>query len=163
MGGANREILQGYCTKVQNPQRWHAALLQDELFALFKFAWLENARLLAQRKGANYYFLLSFLTEPEAARFVENFARHKTTAFLLEPFEVRDTRGFVPWGGIVPWDVAADLTARLATDEDLQHHVMDSLIERDRETPQPDYLFALPEETKEEWLEHKRREAKKKI
>jgi hypothetical protein len=48
--------------------------LQDELFALFKLAWLENARLLARREGQNYYFLASFLSEEEAARFTENFA-----------------------------------------------------------------------------------------
>jgi len=44
------EILKGYCAKVRGRQKWQDAGLQDELFALFKLAWLENARLLARRE-----------------------------------------------------------------------------------------------------------------
>ena len=84
------EILKGYCAKVRGQQKWQDTGLQDELFALFKLAWLENARLLARRKGQNYYFLASFLSEEEAARFTENFASHKPTAPWLRPFAVAD-------------------------------------------------------------------------
>ena len=73
------EILKGYCAKVRGQQKWQDADLHDELFALFKLAWLENARLLARREGQNYYFLASFLGEEEAARFTENFAFRKPT------------------------------------------------------------------------------------
>jgi hypothetical protein len=97
----NKEILKGYSVKVQGQQKWQDAQLQDELFALFKLAWLENARLLARRKGQNYCFLASFLREEEAARFTQNFTRHKPTASLLKPFETADERGFVPWGQVI--------------------------------------------------------------
>ena len=73
----NIEILKGYCAKVRGQQKWQDAELQDELFALFKLAWLENATLLARREGQNYNFLASFLSEEEAARLTENFAFHK--------------------------------------------------------------------------------------
>jgi hypothetical protein len=63
------ETLKGYFVKIRGQQKWQDAELQDELFALFKLAWLENARLLAKRKGQNYYFLASFLNGEEAARF----------------------------------------------------------------------------------------------
>jgi hypothetical protein len=50
----NMEILKGYYAKVRGQQKWQNAELQDELFALFKLPWLENARLLARRAGPNY-------------------------------------------------------------------------------------------------------------
>ena len=78
------EILKGYCARVRGQQKWQDTGLQDELFALFKLAWLENARLLARREGQNYYFLASFLSEEEAARFTENFAFRKPTAPWLK-------------------------------------------------------------------------------
>lgn len=134
------EIRKGYSTKVRGEAGWRSPELQDELYALFKFAWLENARLLPRRKGAHCHFLLSFLTQPEAARFAENFARNRPSALSLEPLEVADTRGFVPWGSVVPWDVAAELTARRAAAEDLHEQVMDSLIQRDREKPKPNLV-----------------------
>jgi hypothetical protein len=88
------EILKGYYAKVRGQQKWRDAGLQDELFALFKLAWLENARLLARREGQNYYFLASFLGEEEAARFTENFAFRKPTVPWLRPFEAGNERGY---------------------------------------------------------------------
>jgi hypothetical protein len=157
------EILKGYCAKVRGRQKWQDAELQDELFALFKFAWLENARLLARREGQNYYFLASFLGEEEAARFMENFTSRKPTVAWLRPFEAADERGFVPWGQVVPKDVGARLTARLAADEDLEDASIASMIERDRQDSDGDYLFTLPEKTKERWLERKQQQEKKKV
>ena len=157
------EILKGYCAKVRGQQKWQDAGLQDELFALFKLAWLENARLLARREGQNYYFLASFLSEEEAARFTENFAFRKPTVPWLRPFEAADERGFVPWGQVVPKDVVDRLTARLAADEDLEDASIASMIERDSQDSDGDYLFTLPEETKERWLERKQQREKKKV
>ena len=159
----NMEILKGYCAKVRGRQKWQDAELQDELFALFKLAWLENARLLARRKGQNYYFLASFLSEEDAARFTENFAFRKPTVLWLRPFEAADERGFVPWGQVVPKDVGARLTVRLAADEDLEDASIASMIERDRQDSDGDYLFTLPKETKERWLQRKQQQDKKKV
>jgi len=86
----NKEIFKGYFVKVRGQEKWQDAQLQDELFTLFKLAWLENARLLARRKGQNYYFLASFLGEEEAARFTQNLTRNKPTSSLLKPFEAAD-------------------------------------------------------------------------
>jgi hypothetical protein len=94
----NVEILKGYYAKFRCQQKWQDAGLQDELFALFKLAWLENARLLARREDQNYYFLASFLGEEEAARCTENLASRKPTVPWLRPFEAADERGLVPWG-----------------------------------------------------------------
>jgi hypothetical protein len=157
------ETLKGYFVKIRGQQKWLDAELQDELFALFKLAWLENARLLARRRGQNYYFLASFLSEEEAARFTENFARHKPTALLLKPFPVADERGFVPWGQVVPMDVGDRLTIRLAADGDLEDASIASMIERDRQDPDGDYLVTVSKETKEKWLERKRQQEKRKI
>lgn len=157
------EILKGYCAKVRGQQEWQDAELQDELFALFKLAWLENARPLARREGQNYYFLASFLGEEEAARFTENFAFRKPAIPCLRPFEAGDERGFVPWGQVVPKDVGARLAARLPADEDLEDASIASIIERDSQDPDGDYLFTLPEETKERWLGRKQQQEKKKV
>ena len=159
----NMEILKGYCAKVRGQQKWQDTGLQDELFALFKLAWLENARLLARRKGQNYYFLASFLSEEEAARFTENFSLGKPTVPWLRPFEAADERGFVPWGQVVPKDVGARLTVRLAADEDLEDASIASMIERDRQDSDGDYLFTVPKETKERWLKRKQQQDKKKV
>ena len=125
------EILKGYCAKVRGQRKWQDAELQDELFALFKLAWLENARLLARREGQHYCFLASFPGEEEAARFSENFASREPTTPWLRSFDPADERGFVPWGQVVPQDVADHLTARLAADEDLEDASIASMIERD--------------------------------
>jgi len=159
----NMEILKGYCAKVRGQQKWQDAELHDELFALFKLAWLENARLLARREGQNYYFLASFLGEEEAARFMENFACRKPTVPWLTPFEAVDERGFVPWGQVVPKDIVDHLTARLAADEDLEDASIASMIERDSQDPDGDYLFTLPEETKERWLKRQQQQEKKRV
>ena len=84
------EILKGYCAKVRGQQKWQDTGLQDELFALFKLAWLENAKLLARREGKNYYFLASFLSEEEAGRFMENFTSREPTVAWLRPFAGAD-------------------------------------------------------------------------
>ena len=157
------EILKGYCAKVRGQQKWQDTGLQDELFALFKLAWLENARLLARRKGQNYYFLASFLSEEESARFTENLAFRKPTVPWLRPFEAANERGFVPWGQVVPKDVGARLTVRLAADEDLEDASIASMIERDRQDSDGDYLFTLPKEAKERWLKRKQQQDKKKV
>ncbi len=157
------EILKGYCAKVRGQQKWQDAGLQDELFALFKLAWLENARLLARREGQYYFFLASFFSEVEAARFTENFAFRKPTAPWLRPFEAADERGFVPWGQVVPKDVGDRLTARLAADEDLEDASIASMIERDSQDSEGDYVFTLPEEIKARWLERKQQQEKKKV
>jgi hypothetical protein len=157
------EILKGYFVKIRGQQKWQDAELQDDLFALFKLAWLENARLLAKRKGQNYYFLASFLNQGEAARFTENFASHKPTTPLLKAFAVADERGFVPWGQVVPKEVGDRLTVRLAADDDLADASIASMIERDRQDPDEDYLLTISEETKERWLERKRQQEKRKI
>ena len=157
------EVLKGYCAKVRGQQKWQDAELQDELFALFKLAWLENARLLARRSGQNYYFLASFLGEEEAARFSENFASRKPTTPWLRPFDPADERGFLPWGQVVPQDIADCLTARLAADEDLEDASIASIIQRDSQDPDEDYLFTLPEEIKERWLERKQQQEKKNV
>jgi len=114
-------------------------------------------------KGQNYYFLASFLSEEEAARFTENFAFRKPTAPWLRPFEAGDERGFVPWGQVVPKDVGDRLTARLAADEDLEDASIASMIERDRQDSEGDYVFTLPEEIKARWLERKQQQEKKKV
>ena len=66
-------------------------------------------------------------------------------------------------GQVVPKDVGARLTVRLAADEDLEDASIASMIERDRQDSDGDYLFTLPEETKERWLERKQRREKKKV
>ena len=159
----NKEIFKGYFVKVRGQEKWQDAQLQDELFTLFKLAWLENASLLARRKGQNYYFLASFLREEEAARFAQNLTCNKPTASLLKPFEAAGERGFVPWGQVIPKDVGNRLPGRLAADEDLEDATIASMIDRDTRDSNGDYLFTVPEEIKERWLERKREQEKKKV
>ena len=64
------EILKGYRFRKGNRQR-----LIESVFALWKFSWLENGQLLAKKGKDHYLFLLSFLSEPEAERFEENFSQ----------------------------------------------------------------------------------------
>ena len=48
-------------------------------------------------------------------------------------------------------------------DEDLEDASIASMIERDRQDFDGDYLFTLPKDTKEKWLKRKQQQDKKKV
>ena len=58
--------------------------LIESVFALWKYSWMENGLLLAKKETDHYPFLLSFLSEPEAERFEENFSQDEVRQYLAE-------------------------------------------------------------------------------
>ncbi len=66
--------LKGYRPRKGNRQR-----LIESVFALWKYSWIEDGQLLAKKGTDHYLFLLSFLSEPEAERFEENFSQDRAS------------------------------------------------------------------------------------
>ena len=73
------EVLKGYRLRKGNRQR-----LIESVFALWKYSWIEDGQLLAKNEKDRYLFLLSFLSEPEAERFEENFSQDEACQHLRE-------------------------------------------------------------------------------
>ncbi len=73
------EVLKGYRLRKGNRHR-----LIESVGALWKYSWIEDGQLLAKKGKDHYLFLLSFLSEPEAERFEENFSRDEACQQLLE-------------------------------------------------------------------------------
>ncbi len=141
------EILKGYRLRKGNRQR-----LIESVFALWKYSWMENGQLLAQKKKDHYPFLLSFLSEPEAGRFEENFSQDEACQHLLE-FSLQEAskEEYAPLGELLPPKVMENLTERISADPDVAIQFIQGLVERDEAHPDEDYVFQLPEEVKEEY------------
>ena len=99
---------------------WGREKFVDSLFALQKYAMLENGSILARKVSGFHSFVVSFLTQEEADRFLYNFSQDPAganfTAFKPVPgYEAK----CVPVGELIPKDVMQRLADRLATDPDL--------------------------------------------
>ena len=109
------EILKGYRLRKGNRQR-----LIESVFALWKYSWMENGQLLAQKKKDHYLFLLSFLSEPEAERCEENFSQDEACQHLLEfSIEERDKDEYSSLGELLPPKVMETLTEQISGDSAL--------------------------------------------
>ena len=145
------EILKGYRLRRGNRRR-----LIESVFALWKFSWLENGQLLAQKETDHYLFQLSFLSEPEAERFEENFSQDEACQHLLEfSLEERDKEEYAPLGESLPPKVMETLTEQISLDPDVAMQFIQGLVERDEAHPDEDYVFQLPEEVKEEYRSYR--------
>ncbi len=141
------EILKGYRLRKGNRQR-----LIESVFALWKYSWMENGQLLAKKRKDHYLFLLSFLSEPEAERFQENFSRDEACQQLLEfSLEEGSKDEYAPLGELLPPKVMEALIERISGDPDVAMQFVQGLVERDEAHPDEDYVFQLPEEVKEEY------------
>ncbi len=147
------EILKGYRLRKGNWQR-----LIESVFALWKYSWMENGQLLARKRKDHYLFQLSFLSEPEAKRFEENFSQDPASQHILEfsPSEDRKDE-YAPLGDLLPPKVMETLTERISGDSDIAMQFIQGLVERDEANPDEDYVFQLPEEVKEEYRHHRQR------
>ena len=138
------EVLKGYRLRKGNRRR-----LIESVCALWKFSWLENGQLLAKKGKDHYLFLLSFLSEPEAERFEENFSQDEASQHLVEfsPEEGRKDE-YAPLGELLPPKVMETLTERISGDPDVAMQFVEGLVERDETHPGENYVFQLPEEVK---------------
>ncbi len=138
------EVLKGYRLRKGNRRR-----LIESVCALWRFSWLENGQLLAKKGKDHYLFLLSFLSEPEAERFEENFSQDPASQRILEfsPSEDRKDE-YAPLGELLPPKVMETLTERISGDPDVAMQFVEGLVERDETHPGENYVFQLPEEVK---------------
>ncbi len=137
--------LKGYRLRKSNRQR-----LIESVFALWKYSWMENGQLLAQKRKDHYLFQLSFLSEPEAKRFEENFSQDGASQHLRE-FSLQEGSKdeYAPLGDLLPPKVMETLTERVSGDPDVAMQFVEGLVERDETHPGENYVFQLPEEVKE--------------
>ena len=141
------EVLKGYRLRKGNRQR-----LIESVFALWKYSWIEDGQLLAKKGKDHYLFQLSFLSEPEAERFEENFSQDEACQHLLEfSLEEGSKDEYASLGESLPPKVMETLTERISGDPDIVMQFSQGLVERDETHPDEDYVFQLPEEVKEEY------------
>ena len=92
------EILKGYRLRKGNQRK-----LIESVFALWKYSWMENGQLLAKKRKDHYLFLLSFLSEPEAERFEENFSQDGASQHLREFSPREESKDeYAPLGDLLP-------------------------------------------------------------
>ncbi|MFZ0964748.1 MAG: hypothetical protein WAO35_28145 [Terriglobia bacterium] len=129
--------------------------LVAEITRLLILGMIENARVLAQRHGHSYIIMLDFESEEQAKRCVENFGQvHK---LLKDEPAPPSRKGFIPWGRVFPKGVAEDVILGLSSDPVAIDQHVENVIKRDEERPSGDYVFAVPDEEKEEFLKRKGR------
>ncbi len=132
---------------------WGREKFVGSLFALHKYAMLENGRILARKVSGFHAFVVSFLTQEEADRFLYNFsqdtARANFTEFKLGPNYAAKC---VPVGKVVPKDIMQRVVDRLATDPDLMDTYVQRMMELEQQYPDADFVFKLSDEVKQAWL-----------
>ena len=147
------EVLKGYRLRKGNRQR-----LIESVFALWKYSWMENGQLLGKKGKDHYLFLLSFLSEPEAERFEENFSQDEACQHLGEFSIAEGSKDeYAPLGDLLPPKVMETLTERISRDPDLAMQFIQGLVERDEAHPDEDYIFQLPEQVKEAYRHHRQK------
>ena len=74
--------------------------VKEAVFAITKFGWIANARVLAKAGKTQYQILVNVLDEESATSVRQNLAGHPD----IVPCEVPAGRGdgFVPWGHVLP-------------------------------------------------------------
>lgn len=132
---------------------WGREKFVDSLFALQKYAMLENGRILARKVSGFHSFVVSFLTQEETDRFLYNFSQDPAganfTAFKPAPgYEAK----CVPVGELIPKDIMQGLADRLATDPDLMDTYVQKMMELEQHYPDADFVFKLPDDVKQAWL-----------
>ncbi len=117
---------------------------------------MENGQLLAKKGKDHYLFQLSFLSEPEAERFEENFSQDEASQHLVEFSPEEGSKDeYAPLGELLPPKVMETLTERISGDPDVAMQFIQGLVERDEAHPDEDYVFQLPEEVKEEYRHYR--------
>ena len=132
---------------------WGGEKFVDSLFALQKYAMLENGRILARKVSGFQAFVVSFLTQEEADRFLYNFSQDPAganfTAFKPAPgYEAK----CVPVGEIIPKVIMQRLADRLASDPVLVDTYIQKMMELEQKYPDEDFVFKLPDDVKQAWL-----------
>jgi hypothetical protein len=142
------EVLKGYRIRM-----WGFQKFLDSLFALHKYADLENGRVLVRKVSGSHSFVVSFLSQKEADRFSYNFSQDPFFPNFKE-FKPAPNYGAkcVPVGQLIPEHVAARLAEMLASDLDLIDRHIAEIVERDENAPSTDYVFQIPDEVKQAWL-----------
>ncbi len=150
------EVLKGYRIHL-----WGSQKFLDSLFALHKYALLENGRILVRKAEGFHAFVVSFLSREKADRFTYNFSRDPAFRNFKE---FKPVPGYeskcVPVGQLLPETIAAKLAEMLASDSDLIDSHMAGIIERDEKAPSTDYLFQVPDEAKRAWIRERARRRK---
>ena len=150
------EVFKGYRIHLLESENFLMAV-----FALHKYAHLENGRVLVRRARGLYSFVVSLLSQEEADRFTGNFSQDPAFKSFKEfmpslSYEARCS----PVGQLLPESVTAKLAEMLASDPDLIDSHMAGIVERDENAPSADYLIQIPDEEKQAWIREraKRRE-----
>jgi hypothetical protein len=150
------EVLKGYRIRMQGFKNF-----LEPVFALHKYAHLENGRILVRKVSGFYNFLISFLSQEEADRFTRNFSQDPAFPSFKEfkPAASYEAR-CIPVGQLIPESVATKLVEMLASDPDLIDNHMAGIVERDETAPSADYLIQVPDEEKQAWIRERAKRRK---
>jgi hypothetical protein len=117
----------------------------EDLFAIQKFGFLEEARTLAKRVPNGYMVMSAFLDADARDRALENIRNREGSPGLMQrECPVPETRGagFGPLGCVFPLDVLSEVTDMLATDADVIESCALGMAERMEKHPDVgDFLF----------------------
>jgi hypothetical protein len=126
--------------------------VKEALFAITKFGWIANARVLAKAGKTQYQILVNVLDEESATSVRQNLAEHPD----IVPCEVPAGRGdgFVPWGHVLPSGVQEEIALRIASDADIEEFDAAMTARRMDQFPGEEFLF--PDLSPEEYARVKK-------
>ena len=126
--------------------------VKEALFAITKFGWIANARVLAKAGKARYQLLVNVLDEESATSVRQNLAGHPD----IVPCEVPAGRGagFAPWGHVLPSGVQEEIALRIASDADIVEFDAAMTARRMDQCPGEEFLF--PDLSPEEYARVKK-------
>ena len=115
--------------------------LVDAACQLFKYAFLENGRLLAYSDGQDYVLVANLLDESAAGRLRANLLQNQTPDLKLCDTPADAARRVKPWGQVLPGQIEDILSTRLAGDPDVVTAIRQGHAERMDRDPDGDYVF----------------------
>ena len=115
--------------------------LMEVLMLLFKFTWLENARLLAKVDGDEHLVLVSFLDAAAAERVRENLKRNEVADVTECAVPEAREQVFKPWGYVFPKRVGDTVAYRVSLDPDMRETYAEGIADRMDREPEGDYIF----------------------
>jgi hypothetical protein len=114
--------------------------LVDAACRLFKYAFIENGRLLAFSDGQDYVLVANLLDESSAGRLRANLLQNPADLKLCDtPGDA--ARRVKPWGQVLPGHIEDVVGTRLAQDPDVVNAIRQGQAERMDGDPDGDYVF----------------------
>jgi hypothetical protein len=125
-------------------------------FAIWKFSWVEEGKVLAKSTEDGYIVGASFRNREERERALANIRATDRGMIDIEcPAE--PNRDFFPLAQVLPEGMEAELTAMMSGDRMIYEDYISKMATRMEADPDPDYIFQLSPEQYEEAVKLRKR------